>query len=218
MTSFLKELFKIGPGFRKKAAIVIVTEILTGLFLGFLLEVNLGTDPCSFMMATLSQKSGISFGNLQVIVNVALLVIVLGASRLRYLGIGTFANMILIGYSADFMRFVIHRTMPKVWFTTYPIRAVIFALALAAFILCCAVYMNMDAGLAPYDATPMIIGRSLPAIPFMVIRMCWDFGVILIGVLLGGTPTIGSLIMAVALGPVITAVGRQMRKSIVKGA
>ncbi len=212
MKQFLIDLFKIGPGFAKKAVIVIITEILTGFFLGFLLEVNLGTDPCSFMMNTLSIKSGVSFGNLQVIINVCLLVIVLVTSRLRYLGIGTFANMILIGYSADFMRFVIHKTMPESWFSVYPARAVIFILTLAGFILCCAVYMNMDAGLAPYDATPMIIGSKLKKVPFTAVRMCWDFGVIFIGVLLGGTPTIGSLIMAVALGPVITTVGRWMKQ------
>ncbi len=218
MKKFLKDLLKIEAGFGKKAAIIIVTEILTGFFLGFLLEVNLGTDPCSFMMNTLSIKSGISFGNLQVLINTCLLIFVLAQSKLRYIGIGTFANMILIGYAADFIRFVIHKTMPAVWFTDFPVRAVIFVLSLAGFVLCCGVYMNMDAGLAPYDATPVIIGTKLPKIPFTAVRMCWDFGIILIGLLLGGVPTIGSLIMAVTLGPVITAVGRIMRRSMSKTA
>ncbi len=214
--NFLKDLLKIGPNFGRKAAIIIVTEILTGFFLGFLLEVNLGTDPCSFMMATLSKRTGISFGNLQVLINSVLIVLVLGISKLRYIGIGTFANMILIGYASDLSRFVMRRVLPDDYFTVFPARGIIFVLALAAFILCCGVYMNMDAGLAPYDATPMIIGGFLPPLPFTAIRMCWDFGVIGIGILAGGTPNIGCLLMALFLGPVISFVGKAMKKAALR--
>lgn len=42
----------------------------------------------------------------------------------------------------------------------------------------------------------------------MIIRICWDGLAIIAGVLFGGVPIIGIILMALFLGPLITAVGR----------
>ncbi len=44
--------------------------------------------------------------------------------------------------------------------------------------------------------------------------MVWDFSAILIGLLAGGHPTVANLIMAVTLGPVVSAIGRWMKKHL----
>ena len=42
----------------------------------------------------------------------------------------------------------------------------------------------------------------------MLIRMAWDFSAIIIGVLAGGIPVVGVVLMAIFLGPAISLVGR----------
>ena len=73
--------------------------------------------------------------------------------------------------------------------------------------------MNADVGVAPYDAMPLILhDRVLKKVPFKFVRIAYDFLVIIIGCIFGGTPNIGIILMALALGPVITAVGKRLNK------
>lgn len=197
---------------RSKAIAVIITEIVTGFFLSFLIEVKFGTDPCTFMNLSISDRLGISFGTWQFLLNLILLVFVLLFSKLRYIGIGTVANMVLIGYSADFCRFLWARVFPSGFFTQTVARIAFFVIGLVGFVICCAIYMNLDMGLSPYDALPKIIHEHVRTKSFTPVRMCWDFSVIIIGMIVGWRlPEIGVVAMALFLGPVIGFVGRHWR-------
>lgn len=200
------------PEFCHAAVRIVLIEILTGFFLSFLIEVNLGTDPCTFMNLEIARVLKLSFGTWQLVLNAVLFVVVVAVSRLRYIGVGTIANMVCIGYSSDFCRWIWRQLLPRSLFTAYPGKILFFVMGLAGFILCCAVYMNYDMGLAPYDATPCLISGYLSRVPFPVIRMCWDFGVIGIGCLFGGKPPVGTLILAIFLGPAVSLVGRFMHR------
>ena len=212
MNATLLQKFHVSGRFQTKAVAIIITEILTGISISLLINVNMGTDPGTFTNVILSERLGISFGNWMVMENAALFAIMFGVSRLRYVGLGTFANMILLGYSCDFGRFLWSILLPDSVFTVSPMREIIFAFALAALILFCAIYMNLQMGLAPYDALPFIISNHLPHIPFYVVRMTWDFSIIGIGLLVGGVPPIGVILMALFLGPVVTIVGHRMAR------
>ena len=62
-------------------------------------------------------------------------------------------------------------------------------------------------GTAPYDAIPVIISARLKKVPFKIIRMTFDFVVMIIGALFGGSIEIITILMVLGLGPVISAVG-----------
>ena len=49
----------------------------------------------------ISHKLGLSFGNYQLLSNIVLLIIAIIFEK-KLIGTGTFGNMILVGYSADF--------------------------------------------------------------------------------------------------------------------
>ncbi len=94
-------------------------------------------------------------------------------------------------------------------------RAIVFGIALAMFIFAVSLYINANMGVAPYDAIPQIISeRVLKKVPFAVIRIAFDFTAIIIGIIFGGIPNIGMILMALFLGPVITLVGRFLNKHI----
>ena len=202
-----------GPAFGKRFAVMMTGIFMMGFNLSFLIDCGLGYDPYSFMMLQISARTGLLFGTCELIGNACLFVLCIFFSP-DLIGPGTFANMILVGYISDFFRWLWARSIPAAVFTVYPARALVFALTLFFFIIGCAFYMNASMGLAPYDSIPFIINRPIRKVPFPVIRIGYDFFAILIGVLLGGHPTIGNFLVAVFLGPVIGIIGRLLSKKL----
>lgn len=192
---------------KQRLIIMIIGVFFMGFFLSFLLNVDLGTDPYTFMNFTISGRIHWQFGTWQLVLNLLMFIIVIWKGR-HLIGLGTIANMVLIGYVSDFFRWVWSLCIPDSYFTDAPSRYIIFAIALLFFVISAAFYMNSDVGISPYDAIPKMIDERIPKLPYFIIRIVWDYLAVLIGYLFGGKAGIGVLIMAVALGPVISLVGR----------
>jgi uncharacterized membrane protein YczE len=194
----------------RKIAAVLIAVITMGFTLSLLVRVNMGTDPCTSLNLGVSNLLGLSLGNWQVIFNFILLLFVIRFDYTK-IGIGTLANMILVGYALDFFSWVWNQVLPQDAFHSMPIRIVVLIPALTIFILAAAVYMAVGLGTAPYDAIPFIIANSQRKIPFRVVRICWDVTAATIGYLLGSTLGVITVLMAFALGPVIAAVQKRIR-------
>ena len=97
-------------------------------------------------------------------------------------------------------------------FTALPVRIAVLIPSVILFILTAALYMDVDMGTAPYDAIPIIISGHLPKVPFKVIRIAFDFSVTMIGFSFGGKIGAMTVIMILALGPVIQWLGDIMKK------
>ena len=193
---------------------MLIGVFLMGFFLSFLIKVDLGTDPCTFMNLTISRRLGVLLGTWQLLLNSVLFVFVLIWGR-KFIGLGTIANMVFIGYIADFFCFVWDKTIPSEYFTDMPSRAVIFVLALFCFIIAVSFYINANMGVSPYDAMPQIISEKvIKKVPSFAVRMLYDFIVIVVGILFGGVPNIGIVLMALFLGPVISVVGKYLNKLV----
>ncbi len=200
--------------FAKRLIVMNIGVFLMGFFLSFLIKVDLGTDPCTFMNLTLSRAIGISFGTWQLLLNTVLFVFVILFGK-QFIGFGTIANMVFIGYIADFFCWLWEKTIPEYYFTQFPQRGVVFAIALFLFIISVSFYINANMGVSPYDAMPQIISECvLKNVPFAIIRIAYDFLVILIGILFKGTPNIGIVLMALFLGPIISTVGKFLNKHV----
>ncbi len=205
-------------GFKKKFIIMALGVALMGFFLSFLIEVSLGTDPCTFMNLTISGRLGILFGTWQVLLNLVLFVFVVLFDR-HQIGPGTIANMVFIGYISDFCRWVWSKTIPRFVFEQWPYRAVVFIVALLCFVVAASFYMNADMGVAPYDAIPNILSNLVfKKVPFKFVRIAFDGTVVLIGLLFGGRLEICTILMVFLLGPTITAVGKFLNKKVFKFA
>ncbi len=204
------------PDFKKRFTIMMVGVFFMGFFLSFLIRANFGTDPCTFMNLTIARRLGILFGTWQLGLNAAMMVIVIIWGR-RYIGFGTIANMVLIGYVADFFGWLWDNHLPAEIFVNMPSRVAIFILAFTFFVVSASFYMNANMGVAPYDAIPMMISTYIfKKAPFFIIRICFDLSAIIIGVIFGGIPTIGIILMALFLGPVITGVGKFLNTHVFK--
>ncbi len=204
------------PGFTKRFLIMALGVFMMGFFLSFLIEVNLGTDPCTFMNVTISRRLNMLFGTWQLILNTILFVFVLIFDR-HQIGPGTIANMVFIGYIADFFRWLWKKIIPDYFFNEWPYKAFIFIMALIFFVIAASLYMNADNGVSPYDAIPNILSdKVFKNIPFKFIRIGFDGTVLLIGFLLGGRIEICTVLMVFLLGPTITAVGGFLNRTVFK--
>ena len=183
-----------------RLGVVLLAVFGMGFALSLLLLVDMGTDPCSMMSKAISAKIGMSFGNWQALMNTVLLVLVVIFGG-RNLGFGTLANMFLIGYFVDFFTWIWNRVLPADFFTALPVRIAVLIPSVILFILTAALYMDVDMGTAPYDA-----------IPIKVIRIAFDFSVTMIGFSFGGKIGAMTVIMILALGPVIQWLGDIMKK------
>ena len=83
--------------------------------------------------------------------------------------------------------------------------------------------MNAQMGVAPYDAFALIISGWIPKIPFAPLRICYDMLAIVIGLVASlSNPNgmqgslLGSVILALSIGPAVTIVGNYMKAHILK--
>ena len=97
----------------------------------------------------------------------------------------------------------------------------VFVLALCCFVVVTAVYVNCDMGLSPYDAAIKIISGWIPKIPYFAIRIAYDLLAVGVGLAAGLTSArglqgslLGTVIMALAMGPAISTVGRLMKEHV----
>ena len=160
------------------------------------------------MNLAISEKIGVSFGTWQAGLNTVLFLLVLLFGR-RYIGVGTFANMLLVGYICDFFSWIWSLALPADFFAPLLTRVLVAVPALGLFVLAAAVYMDMDLGMAPYDALPFLLHRAIGGkVPFSVLRMAYDLAVIALGYAFGAPFAAVTLAMAFLLGPAVSAVRR----------
>lgn len=218
----MKFTFKqfIVPNFGKRLAFMLPAVILMGVFVSILVEIGWGTDPASFMNLNIATALGWGLGNTEVLVYGLMLVftIIFGVEMI---GFGTLANMILIGYIVDLCRWIwvnigFHDLILN---GSFGLKLGIFCVTLLCFVFVAAVYINAQMGVAPYDAIPNILSRWIPKIPFAVVRIVFDLAAVVVGILasrfcddgIQGS-IIGSIAMSLLLGPVISFVGRPLKK------
>lgn len=187
----------------KKLILVIFSVIMMGFSLSFLNQTNFGTDPYTVLNLGIASKVGMSLGNSQAIFNCILLLIVFLFDK-RQIGWGTIANMFLVGYSFDFFTWLNGLWIPDSIYSSMAGRVLVMIPSLLVFILVAATYMAVQLGTSPYDAVPFIISTKLSKVPFRVIRMGWDILACVVGVLLDSKLGLVTVVMAFALGPVIT--------------
>ena len=188
------------PRMERRVPALFVAVTLMGFGVAMFNLLGFGADPCTVMNMGLSRVLGIPFGTLQLLVNCVLILIVIRYDVGR-IGLGTLANMVLVGYVAQFCMAVIER-IPALSALTLTARLIIFVPTLLLFLVAASTYMCVDMGVAPYDAIPQIISARMNW-PFRLVRMAWDFVMMLGGYLLGSVVGLVTIGITLFLGPLV---------------
>lgn len=197
------------PRMGRRLAVLTVSLMVIGICVAVFKTVGFGTDPCSTFTLGVSARTGVSFGTCQLVFNLLMFLPVIRFDLSR-IGVGTVANMVGVGYVADFCMWIIGLHTPPEGFSMAA-RILMFAVSMAAFLVAAAFYMVVDLGVAPYDAIPQLISARTSRLSARAVRMLWDISVLSIGFLLGSTVGLTTLITGFCLGPAIVFVSSRVK-------
>ena len=183
--------------------------LFTGICVGAYRLSQFGADAFTCMNLGISGFLGISFGTWQLIINLAILTVVFWKAR-GCIGPGTVANMVGVGYLADFTCWVVLDLL-KVEMTL-PLRIGALVLGSVLVGLGVGLYMAAEMGIAPYDSVGLIIEDMTGGrIPFRWARVISDVTAVSVGVIfcllsagnMGMILGVGTICGALFNGPLI---------------
>ena len=207
--TILQWLFK--PHMPRRLVVLILSVVTMGFCVSIFQQISFGSDPCAVMTQGLSRTTGIQYGTCQLLVNLAACIILLGLKDITWLGFGSVANMVLVGYSKDFFDWVfncIHPLSGEVML----VKIAVFLPTMALFLIAVSFYMVVDLGAAPYDAIPQLLAKRQKKIGFTPLRMALDIICTVIGYLIGGTVGVVTVFVCFFMGPVISAITAKFQR------
>ncbi|WP_091553050.1 MULTISPECIES: YitT family protein [Micrococcaceae] len=176
-----------------------ITQLLIGLAmygisLAIFIRAGLGLDPWDVFHQGLSQKTGFSMG--VVVIAVSFLVLLLWIPLRQMPGIGTIANAVLVGLFADLGLWLI----PEVTHLGGQIAMLAGAVVLNGIASACYIGARLGPGARDGLMTGLVrrTGWSV-----RLVRTGIEVVVLAVGFLLGGSVGVGTVVYAVAIGPIV---------------
>src|SRR6476619_6100230 len=170
--------------------------VLYGVSLAMMVRADLGLAPWDVLHSGLIRHVPITLG--QAVVVMSFVVLVAWIPLRETPGLGTISNALVVGFSADGTLALLDRP------DGLPARV---ALMVGGVVLCgiaSALYIGAQLGRGPRDGLMTGLhrrtGRSL-----RLVRTALEVAVVLLGLLLGGVAGIGTLLYALAIGPLTQA-------------
>jgi uncharacterized membrane protein YczE len=167
--------------------------LLFGASLALLVRSRLGLDPWDVFHQGLAVQSGIPIGTVTILVGAVVLLLWIPLGQRP--GIGTIANVILVGLSLDATLAVIPAPADLgVRWAYLVVGIVLNGIATGAYI---------GAALGPGPRDGLMVGIANRGHSLRVVRTAIELTVLVIGWLLGGTVGVGTVLFAVTIGPIV---------------
>ncbi|MEX5237328.1 YitT family protein [Kocuria arenosa] len=167
-----------------------------GTALALLVGSELGASSWNVLAEGIAHRSGLTFG---MATNLIALVVLVFWIPLRELpGLGTVLNVVLVGAAADVAAHLIPAPATLVEQLTH------YSLGLVMFAFFDALYLGARFGSGPRDGL-MTGATRVTGQPLWKVRTSIEVLVVAIGWVLGGTVGAGTLILALAAGPLVQA-------------
>ena len=173
-----------------------LVQLLIGLYLfgasiGLLLRADLGLDPWDVLHQGISAQTDVSMG--LVVIAVSVLVLALWVPLRQRPGIGTLANTVLVGLSLNISLAVLPAP------SGLPARVALLLSGVIGNGVATGLYIGASLGPGPRDG--LMTGLAARGVSIRVARTVLEVTVLVAGWLLGGTVGVGTLVYALAIGP-----------------
>jgi len=190
----LKYLIPIaGERLPRRLTQLIIGLVLFGVGIGLMLQSGLGVPPWDVLHQGLARRFGLTVGIWSIIVS--LFVLLLWLPLRQPYGLGTLLNAIIIGVIIDLTGAVIPAA---------EITGVAWSMLLGGVVLigiASGLYIGANLGPGPRDGLMTGIARRGPSI--RLTRAVIEITVLTLGWILGGTFGIGTIVFALAIGPLV---------------
>ena len=170
--------------------------VLYGVSLAMLVRAGLGAAPWDVLHLGLATHLPMTLG--QALILTSVLVMVLWIPLREVPGLGTISNAIVIGLAADATLAVLDRPEDLAW------RGALMVAAVGLNGLATAAYIGAQLGRGPRDG--LMTGLHWrTGLSIRLVRTSLEVTVVVLGLLLGGTAGLGTVLYALAIGPVTQA-------------
>ncbi len=169
---------------------------LYGASMGLQIRSTLGLDPWDVLHDALSKRTGLSFGTVTAIVGA--LVLLCWIPLRQRPGVGTVANILVIAVAVD----VTLALVPPP--SGLPVRITLLVAGVTLNALATAAYIGVRLGPGPRDGL-MTGFTARTGVSIRLVRTGIEVTVLAAGWLLGGTAGVGTLLYALAIGPLTQA-------------
>jgi uncharacterized membrane protein YczE len=170
--------------------------VLYGVSMGLMIRGGLGLDPWDVLHDALSRRTGLTFGTITALTGAAVLLCWIPLRQRP--GVGTVANIVLVALAVDATLALLGPAEAMAWRIVLMVSGVVLnGLATAA-------YIGVRLGPGPRDGLMTgLVGRT--GLSVRVIRTGIELTVLATGWLLGGTAGVGTVVYALAIGPLTQA-------------
>jgi uncharacterized membrane protein YczE len=173
---------------------LLVGLTLYGLSMAMMIRSTLGLDPWDVFHAGIAAHVPLSFGQVTIIVGV--LVLLLWVPLRQWPGLGTIANVIVIGLAAD-AGLALIAPPEAIWSRALTLGAGIVLNGIAG-----GLYIGSQLGPGPRDGLMTGLARRT-GLSIRLVRTTIEVVVLGVGWLLGGPVGLGTVLYAVSIGPLV---------------
>jgi uncharacterized membrane protein YczE len=167
--------------------------VLFGLALALLVQAHLGLDPWTVFTQGVAQRTGLSLGEVTVVISLVLLLLWIPLRQRP--GLGTVANAFVVGPVLDVGVALIPQPGSLV------LRLLFLVLAVLTIALATGLYVGAGWGPGPRDG--LMTGLGDLGVPIYLARTLIEGTVLLAGWMLGGTVGLATVVFALAVGPLV---------------
>lgn len=185
----------------RRALLVLLGQIILGTGAALVIKGNLGLDPSAVFVEGVSNVIHKSYGTAALLCNGVILVIVYFLDKFK-VNFASISGMFFIGYTVDIVSYILNNLI-KLELTNYITRGMFTIIGGLLIALGAVVYISQNLGVAAFDVFPEIIADRTKY-KYSTIRKIIDGSFLIVGILLGGTFGIGTVYLALAIGPQIS--------------
>ncbi|MBU3217742.1 hypothetical protein KPL54_21895 [Clostridium estertheticum] len=173
-------------------------KLFLGLFLYAVGEVmtinaNLGLAPWDVFHQGLAKTFCITIGQATIIISIV--IVILNSILGERIGWGTLSNMLLIGFFMDFL--MKNHLIPV--FNNILIRIIMMMFGMLVLGIASLIYLGVGLGSGPRDGLMIVLTKKTKK-SVRIVRTFIEVSVLIIGVMIGGSIGIGTVIMACLIG------------------
>lgn len=169
--------------------------VLYGISMAFMIESGLGLNPWDVFHQGVSDSTGISFGWVVILAGIPILLLWIPLRQKP--GFGTVANLVVIGFVVDGALAVLQPGSSMAMRVTY----LVVGIALNG--VASGLYIGSNLGPGPRDGLMTGLTARFPRLSIRLVRTSIELLVLGVGFLLGGTVGVGTILYAVAIGPLV---------------
>jgi uncharacterized membrane protein YczE len=179
--------------------------LIAGFSVGMFNFSAFGMDPFQVLSHGIWMHTPLAYGTLYTILNLLMLIFIFFIDR-KKIGLGTIINIFLLGYVVQFSSWLFETLIPQPGLI---IKIVFLVIGILIISFGSSLYFIGDLGVSTYDAVALILSEKKVA-RFQYCRIGSDLICTIIGLLLGATVGIGTVVTAFFMGPVIELFNRKI--------